>query len=75
MNAIERYKAFIARLEANGAELLDFACPCCKEPLKTQAAPEGATWDTFSSCPHCNDLFQKITTGKVVQVGRCPRVI
>ncbi|EAO1133551.1 hypothetical protein EX011_21540 [Salmonella enterica] len=75
MTPLSRYNAYVSQLLAAGINLVPFACPCCKEPLKTLPAPEGETWDTFATCPHCEDLFHKVTTGNVVLVGRCPRVI
>lgn len=71
---LKRYTKHIAQLEANGVELVKFNCPDCHEELKTLPAPEGEVWDTFSTCPHCDELFQKITRGRVVEAGRCPRV-
>ena len=63
---LEQYQDHIATLEANGTPLVDFKCPCCGEALKTMAAPSGESWDTTASCPHCDGIYFKMTTGRKV---------
>lgn len=53
---------YIARLKADGTQLLVYRVPCCNGELESRAAPTGAKWDTLATCPHCGTLYMKITT-------------
>lgn len=69
---LDRYTAYNERLKAQGLKFLSFDCPKCGEGIETQRATRGDTWDTLSTCPHCEALFMKITTHKKA-VGRLPQ--
>lgn len=64
---LSQYEAQIAQLEANGVTLVAYSCPHCAKELKTMAAPSGESWDSTAACPHCNEFYFKITTGRKVQ--------
>ena len=69
----QRYTEYNDRLKASGARMLSFNCPACSQSIETQAATKGDTWDTLSTCPHCEALFMKITTYKTAK-GLIPRI-
>ncbi|WP_153785287.1 hypothetical protein [Pseudomonas sp. EMN2] len=63
-STLQRYTDTIATLEAKGISLVVFQSPCCNTAIKTLPAPEGASWDSTSQCPHCEAVYMKITTGR-----------
>ncbi|EMD0638893.1 hypothetical protein VPZ60_004309 [Salmonella enterica] len=65
--ALIQYQAHIDRLKENGETLVDYSCPHCASALQTMAAPSGETWDSTCACPHCNEFYFKITTGRKVK--------
>ncbi|ENE5752052.1 hypothetical protein ACFLMW_003756 [Salmonella enterica] len=75
MSKLKTYHAHIATLVANGSPLVSFSCPDCQEVIQAMAAPKGETWDTFATCPHCDELYYRIITHDSVKTSRVPRVI
>jgi len=65
---MSNYKSYIARIIKNGGALVTFNCPVCEKTIKTLHATEGEVWNTFSTCPYCENLFIKITTEEKVGV-------
>lgn len=65
--SLEQYTQRIAQLEANGIELATYSCPHCAKELKSMCAPAGETWDSTAACPHCNEFYFKITTGRKIK--------
>lgn len=63
MTLKERHEDYIARLRARGDEITNYECPDCGGVIDTMAAPEGESWDTLSTCPHCEGLHMKFTNG------------
>ena len=59
----QQYLDYIAKLESAGKPITSYVYPECQGAIKTQAAPAGQAWDTLSSCPHCDELHLKLTTG------------
>ncbi|HFX1466303.1 TPA: hypothetical protein ACID2X_005189 [Pseudomonas aeruginosa] len=68
---MQRYTEYNDRLKAQGVRFLASACPKCGGEIETERATRGQTWDTLSTCPHCEALFMKITT-HTKAVGRIP---
>lgn len=56
-----RHEEWLAKCAARGDRLLTYTAPCCGRPLRDRAAPEGQTWDTMATCPHCGEHYLKIT--------------
>jgi predicted RNA-binding Zn-ribbon protein involved in translation (DUF1610 family) len=63
MTKKEEYEAYIAKVRARGVAITEYSCPNCGEEIMTRAAAPGETWDTLSSCPHCDELHMKYTIG------------
>jgi ssDNA-binding Zn-finger/Zn-ribbon topoisomerase 1 len=63
MSLKQQYENYIARLRARGDEITNYECPDCGGVIDTKAAPEGESWDTLSTCPHCEALHMKSTNG------------
>ncbi|HFK2002896.1 TPA: hypothetical protein ACGW3W_002191 [Pseudomonas aeruginosa] len=68
---MQQYTDFTAQLKARGINLLAFNCPKCGGEIETEQPPKDAVWDTFSTCPHCEVLFFKVTT-HLMAIGRMP---
>ncbi|HGT9857414.1 TPA: hypothetical protein ACM5DY_004485 [Escherichia coli] len=60
------YKNYIDEAKLKGVKFVSFHCPKCNQEIETQIAQRGEVWDSFSTCPHCEALFMKITSGSVV---------
>lgn len=58
----QKHEAFITKIKADGGKTLEFKAPCCGAEIEDRAAPKGETWDTLTTCPHCGELFIKVTT-------------
>jgi uncharacterized Zn finger protein (UPF0148 family) len=63
MSLKQQYEDYIARLRTRGDDITNYECPDCGAVIDTKAAPEGESWDTLSTCPHCEGLHMKFTTG------------
>lgn len=63
----QRYDEYIARCKDSGKPLIGYPCPHCRVTIETLRAPDGEVWDTFSSCPHCDEIHFKITRGGEVE--------
>jgi Zn finger protein HypA/HybF involved in hydrogenase expression len=57
------YEDYFARLRQRGEPITEYRCPDCDQPIMTRAAPYGEVWDTLATCPHCEGLHMKITSG------------
>ena len=68
----QKYQEYIDKLEARGMAVAIYACPDCKEEIKTQAAPADEYWDTLATCPHCEGMHLKITNGSKARAIRNP---
>lgn len=62
----QKHEEFIARVKANGGKTVQYAAPCCGGMVEDRLAPEGETWDTLTTCPHCEKTFFKVTTSSKV---------
>lgn len=60
---LQKYHEYNARLREQGTRMLTFQCPNqgCGNDIEVQAAPKGDTWDTLTTCPHCEQMFFRIT--------------
>lgn len=58
---LEQHIAFIAKARAHGYKVASYTTPCCKATLETRM-PSSGKWDALTTCPHCGDMFMKITT-------------
>jgi len=61
-----QYSAFIKQCHQEGTALLCFPCPVCSSEIETLAAPQGAIWDTASTCPYCAAFFFKVVNDTTV---------
>lgn len=67
---IRLYKTYTLSLKNNGARTTTFKCPSCEQELITLAAGKGEVWDSFSTCPYCEQVFMKVTDGDNVTVRK-----
>lgn len=56
---LRKHQACIAAAKARGARIAAFKCPDCAKAIETLRPPRGDTWDSMSTCPHCDALFHK----------------
>lgn len=57
-----QYLEYTARVKASGAKFLKFKCPHCSGEIETQRATRGDTWDSMTTCPHCEKMFYRSNT-------------
>lgn len=65
-----RHNEYIAKCAARGDKLLTYTVPCCGGEMQDIAAPEGQTWDTLATCPHCGECYIKITHHTFIEALR-----
>ena len=60
------YTEYNDQLKAKGIQLTKYPCPCCGMDIEGQPAAKCEVWDTLSSCPHCDDIYLKVSDGEKV---------
>lgn len=58
----QKHDEFIAKVKAAGKKTLIYTAPCCGKSIEDPAAPKGDWWDTLATCPHCNEIYMKVST-------------
>lgn len=58
----QKHEEYISSVKASGAKTLTYPAPCCGGQIEDRAANTGETWDSLRTCPHCGELFMKVST-------------
>ena len=61
------HDAYIDRVRSYGRKILLYSVPCCGRTVEGIAALPGEEWRTGATCPHCAQLYLKVSTEDVVK--------
>lgn len=62
----QQHAEFLAKVKASGAKTAFYKAPCCGAAVEDRLAGAGEMWDTWSTCPHCEALYWKVTTDSAI---------
>ena len=65
----EKYLEYVDRYKSKFGDMISFDCPSCGEIILTAPSPEGETWNSFSTCPHCDHSYMKYVSGNKVETS------
>ena len=60
------HEAYITRVRSYGRKILLYTTPCCRRTVEGIAALPGEEWRTGATCPHCAQLYLKVSTEEAI---------
>lgn len=68
-NLLKAHDAYMGRWKAEGKPFLMYITPCCGRKMDSASpANQGETWDSFTTCPHCDSTYYKRVSFRTVFV-------